>query len=580
MRRIFPAFLLIGLLTACGGDEIPYYLFDISPMDTATGDTGGTDVGSVGCETAEHCEDGAACVDGACVISCASDDGCSGATPLCELGAGVCVECLGESNCDANQTCAQFACVSLCEENDDCPDGECVEGACVPVEAVCTPGSTTCEDNAVSTCLEDGSGYEFSPCDDGECIVSEGAASCVSSECEPFEQGCFDGQTAFQCAEDGSERIMLECETGTECDQGECVEVSVSVPTCIEVDPSRIDFGLVELGDADFRTITLAPCDEPVEIVDISFILGPDSFAITSPLSVPFILVEPIELEAEFFPESEDESYGELAIATSEGSQVVIMTGTGTEGVVECTFPDVRCAVGDGEFGTFIEIPIFSEVECTGMFTDTEVADYSWSLSEAPASSDATVPTTSAESILFEPDTAGAYVVEMNMIDTNGVAGCGPAYAEILATDGFSGDFPEVTVALTWDDGSDLDNHLKIDGSGSWRMAPDDCFWGNMMSDWGATLDFDNTEGFGPENINVSGLSESITVRAGASAENIRDASTIATMILTVDGEVQERLTAEFSVAGEFWEVWEIVIDESGVEIDTIDNVTNGYPEE
>lgn len=577
MRRLLSTLILTVALAACGGDEIPYYLFETSPADVGGGDTGGTDVGPTGCQTADDCGDGEACVEEVCLLSCASDDECTGATPLCETGAGICVECLAESNCDANQTCEEFACVGLCDNDDDCPDGECIEGTCEPVEAVCVPGSASCQENAVATCLDDGSGYELFLCDDGECVLADGSATCVSAECEPFERGCFDDQTAFECAEDGSERITSACAEGTICDAGDCVEL---LATCIDISPSRIDFGQVQIGEAGTRSFTIQPCDEPVEIVEIDFIVDAGSFAFAPSLTTPFVLDTPLDLTAEYYPTAVDDDYGEIAISTALGFDVLVLTGEGIdEGGEECTFPEVRCAVGDGEFSTFIEAPVGATVECSGTFTTTEVAEFGWALVDAPSASEVTVPMTSAASILFVPDVAGTYIVEMDIVDTEGVAGCAPVTAEVLATGGSGPDIPDISVALTWVNGADLDNHMKIVGrAGAWGLAPDDCFWSNTSSDWGGQLDQDVTDGFGPETISVVDLDFPITVRAGVWGQDLSPGSTVATMTLTVDGEVEERLSTTISSTDEFWEAWEIEIGEGGVSVTTIDVVTNGYP--
>jgi hypothetical protein len=66
-------------------------------------------------------------------------------------------------------------------------------------------------------------------------------------------------------------------------------------------------------------------------------------------------------------------------------------------------------------------------------------------------------------------------------------------------------------INVEWDaDDCDVDTHLLFPG-GSLFTCPDDCFYGNSSPDWGTTgdyvddafLDYDDIDGYGPENINV-----------------------------------------------------------------------------
>ncbi|OGO07747.1 MAG: hypothetical protein A2Y92_03025 [Chloroflexi bacterium RBG_13_57_8] len=68
-----------------------------------------------------------------------------------------------------------------------------------------------------------------------------------------------------------------------------------------------------------------------------------------------------------------------------------------------------------------------------------------------------------------------------------------------------------IRIELTWDtDGTDVDSHL-IQPGGTYFQAPGDCFFGNRNPNWGVagetvdnpSLDQDDTNGYGPENITL-----------------------------------------------------------------------------
>lgn len=75
------------------------------------------------------------------------------------------------------------------------------------------------------------------------------------------------------------------------------------------------------------------------------------------------------------------------------------------------------------------------------------------------------------------------------------------------ATVGINGIFTQdvLFTSLWWNtDISDIDLHLvPIEGADG---ARDDCFYGHMISTWGATLDVDDTDGYGPEHITARTL--------------------------------------------------------------------------
>jgi hypothetical protein len=133
----------------------------------------------------------------------------------------------------------------------------------------------------------------------------------------------------------------------------------------------------------------------------------------------------------------------------------------------------------------------------------------------------------------FSVDVAGTYEFQLTVWDNSGLESCVPWHTTVLV-------IPDeaIHVELLWhtpadsdetdqgpEAGSDLDLHLvhlnhayaetKGDGNGPpdpWFVAPFDCFWFNAHPNWGLFdpsadddpgLDLDDTDGAGPENVNL-----------------------------------------------------------------------------
>ena len=574
-RFILPLFAsLLG--ASCGSDSFPFYPFDTSPTPTDGAGDAGVDLGPVGCQGPEDCAETEACIDNVCLPTCVSDEDCGGETPLCDTDAGLCVECLSESNCGPDETCVETVCVSICNGPEDCDGGECVEGACVPLEPICTAGETRCQADAIETCSDDGAEWLSEICEDGECVVANGVAACTSPECVAGERGCFDAQTAFECAADGSERVAEPCGEQAECQDGECIELR---PPCVELSSGFVDFGVVRVGEISEVSISLSACDESVRIEGLAVEGGAEWFFLTV-REPPFTLDGTEELLVEFAPDEPGEFFGEIVAQFAGGEEVVELVGDGAPAETECAFPSVGCRSAElGEFAEYSETRLGSDVECTGRFTEAEVAEYQWRLVDAPAASDVELPGTSAETILFAPDLGGTYGIELSIVDTEGVSGCEPAYAEVVV---FNPDppegFPALQASLTWDTEADLDNHMLRDEGGAWNDVPDDCHWRNMNPEWGASLDVDDRDGFGPENIQIE-TDEPVTVRLGARARGIGESGpTVATMRLFVDGELTDELEVRFTADDQFWEVWDVSISADGAEVVELDSLTATTP--
>ncbi len=174
-----------------------------------------------------------------------------------------------------------------------------------------------------------------------------------------------------------------------------------------------------------------------------------------------------------------------------------------------------------------------------------EIVKRLWSVEQPPGSASTFLPSASFPNPVFEVNVAGTYVFRLDVWDENGVSSCLPWEQVVLV-------IPDeaLHVELLWhtpgdpdetdegaEAGSDLDLHfvhLKYawsgydgDGDGQedpWFAQPFDCFWYNAKPEWASFdptvdddpgLDRDDTDGAGPENLNLNQPQDDATYGVG-----------------------------------------------------------------
>jgi hypothetical protein len=161
-----------------------------------------------------------------------------------------------------------------------------------------------------------------------------------------------------------------------------------------------------------------------------------------------------------------------------------------------------------------------------------EIVSYSWTVEQPQGSVSYFVPSPTFPNPILEANIAGPYVFRLEVTDSAGVKSAYPAVYEIMV-------IPDeaIHIELIWDTpndpdptdegpaaGTDMDLHFAhayasgpdIDGDGTpdpWFNVPFDVFWFNKNPDWGSFdpsidddpgLDRDDTDGGGPENVNLN----------------------------------------------------------------------------
>ncbi|MFB6371518.1 MAG: hypothetical protein ABEN55_00035, partial [Bradymonadaceae bacterium] len=112
--------------------------------------------------------------------------------------------------------------------------------------------------------------------------------------------------------------------------------------------------------------------------------------------------------------------------------------------------------------------------------------------------------------------------------------------------------------------GADLDVHY-LNPKGQWNEAPYDIFWHNKTGDWGRenykqddpTLDIDDTDGAGPENVNHNEPKNSQTYSVGVYYYDDNGfGPSYATVRLYVDGKLAKEYKNKYmSGTFDFWKV-------------------------
>jgi hypothetical protein len=171
------------------------------------------------------------------------------------------------------------------------------------------------------------------------------------------------------------------------------------------------------------------------------------------------------------------------------------------------------------------------------------INDYKWSVNQPTGSVSQLLPGDTFPTPVFEVNVAGEYVFQLSVWDTTGWESCEPATQVVVVTPDEA-----IHVELLWSTlgdpdefdegpkvGTDLDLHVVHEYSGGQDLDGDgladgyfdekwDCFWYNPFPEWGTVdpnlddnpgLDRDDTDGAGPENMNLSVPEDGITYKVG-----------------------------------------------------------------
>ncbi len=269
-----------------------------------------------------------------------------------------------------------------------------------------------------------------------------------------------------------------------------------------------------------------------------------------------------------------------------KGTYVVRFTARDTDGmesscdirvVGEPTPPTVSCPA-------VVEVRPLTEATVEAVAEDDgTVVRWQWRLVEGPPGSDASPPRPpDAPATRFTPDLAGEYRLVVTVTDDDGMTGSCETVVRAVADEG-------IRVEMFWDtDGTDMDLHLMRPEGTRWRSR-DDCYYANCQArpdpvlEWGRpgpadnpALDIDDTDGFGPENINVDEPYDGV-YRVGVYAYN--GSGSVMVRIYCGGDRTEPRVTFGprmlRGVGGQhdFWRVADIDVRGFGCDVSALDRV-------
>lgn len=213
---------------------------------------------------------------------------------------------------------------------------------------------------------------------------------------------------------------------------------------------------------------------------------------------------------------------------------------------------------------------------------DGTIVSTTWRLLSRPMGSRAAEPApANALATRLTPDLAGEYPMELSVVDDDGNLATCQTVVRAVATEG-------LRVEIFWNtDGTDMDTHVMSPIGTMWSSG-DDCYFGNCQGgsflEWGAPgeddnphLDIDDTDGFGPENINVDRPVPGV-YRVGVHA--YRGAADVTVRIYCGGTTTEPRQTFGpvfiTSSSSDFWRIADVAID--GTSCTITDLATAGGP--
>lgn len=343
------------------------------------------------------------------------------------------------------------------------------------------------------------------------------------------------------------------------------VTANSKVP-CISVKPGpTVNFGAVELAKVSTQTLTVANCGtEKLTITSFAIKAGGSSAyalnwggvkafkgdAKTGPTEAAPMALDPngqFELQASYTPAAlsvEDPATQSkvpdvASVEVVSNASPVQLKFTGVCVVKNC--PEAKIFVQEGEQvipQTVLHLKGDGSIAPGG----GSITKYEWKIKAQPPGSQQTfVPNNKTPNPTFQTNVAGEYEFWLDVWDDSNppVKSCNPAVQKVIAVPSQA-----LHVELLWKTpadpdetdkgqgvGADLDLHFAhplaqgpdqdCDGTPDpWFSTPFDAFWFNATPKWGsaatedddARLDLDDTDGAGPENVNLNapqGVAES-----------------------------------------------------------------------
>lgn len=321
---------------------------------------------------------------------------------------------------------------------------------------------------------------------------------------------------------------------------------------CVAIHPSRVDFGAKLVGSTAEIEVDVTSCgDEPLAITGVELVGDDDGvFALGEGAATPPASLAPGErwpvrvrytpATAALFDAAGEPLRDVAALRVTTNALIaeidVELRGFGT--TTECPTPVI--IVTEGE-----EVLPQTTLHLVGSqsFGPSPIAAWEWEVLQPGGSQSVLVPSAGAADPVFEANVVGTYVFRLRVWDTLGNVSCTTAEEVVFVSAGEG-----LHIELLWHTpndldetdegptaGADLDLHFAhafaigadLDDDGvaePWFDPHYDCFWFNPKPSWGSLdpnvpddprLDRDDTDGAGPENLNLSQPEDGVSYRIG-----------------------------------------------------------------
>ncbi len=368
---------------------------------------------------------------------------------------------------------------------------------------------------------------------------------------------------------------------------------------CIDASVTDLDFGDVPVSQSATREVVLRNCAEDRNLTIASMrIAGDASFTLIN-APQPRTILEPgqeVIFVTQYSPRSEATHRGRVEVYSNDPERSPLTIDLLGRGIPFNNCPQAVATAQierSGQSGILLDaIPLDTILlSAEGSFDpenpDADVLAYEWTMVEQPADSTTRLaPNPNVPNPTLFLDLAGRYVLELRVIDDEGLASCVSARVVIQATSD-----EDIHIQLVWDtprdlnqsdsNGTDLDLHLTHP-NGTWGDPQWDCHWITPEPNWGGpgpsddpSLDIDDTNGSGPENINLDNPeNETYSVGVHYYSDNGFGSSDVTTRIflggvLIFDsGPTRMRDRQFWHVADVIW--GEVRVEEVGLILDEI----------
>lgn len=392
------------------------------------------------------------------------------------------------------------------------------------------------------------------------------------------------------------------------------VRLTAQVPApCLDVSPSTIDFGEVTLGGQVTSSFLVRNCSETLDttytvysLQDIDGGSGQGfggAFSVSGRVDERVVLApgESLEIDATFFPFGVG-SFQDIVRVDIEGApqQQVTLLGIAKappEKCVETLISANPWPLGPGDFsppieGTHNARPLESLLLSGAASSSSEglpLDRMEWTLVSKPTDSTTLLEPQGDDRTLYL-DLAGEYVIELNIWDAEGNPSCEPERVIIRA-------IPEeyLHVQLVWDTpndpdqtddiGADMDLHLAR-RQDQWD-SQESCNWQSLSPEWGVfndpsddpSLDIDDIDGSGPENINLDVIEPNTRYRVGVHAFDWGGyGSSWVTVRVYVGGQLLQELSGVRLRNQEFLHAMDLTFDNGIPSVDVRNQVSSTFP--